>query len=48
MFEENIRGTAVELRTHFEQIPPKGEIVVVVEGTGKNAAYKEDRDEESE
>jgi 16S rRNA (cytidine1402-2'-O)-methyltransferase len=41
MFEENIRGTVPELLDHFQKIPPKGEIVVVVEGAGK-------KDEETE
>jgi 16S rRNA (cytidine1402-2'-O)-methyltransferase len=48
MYEENLRGTAIELGKHFEQIPPKGEIVVVVEGIGKNAGDKEDREDEHE
>ncbi len=32
MFEETIRGTAAEVLTHFTAKPPKGEIVIVVEG----------------
>jgi len=32
MFEETIRGTASEVLSHFTNKPPKGEIVVVVEG----------------
>jgi len=32
LHEENIRGTAKEVLTHFEGKPPKGEIVVVVSG----------------
>ncbi len=32
LYEETIRGTVVEVRAHFEQQPPKGEIVVVVSG----------------
>ncbi|MBC8756990.1 16S rRNA (cytidine(1402)-2'-O)-methyltransferase [Kordia sp. YSTF-M3] len=32
LFEENIRGTAKEVLTHYENKPPKGEIVVVVDG----------------
>ncbi len=31
-FEENIRGTLEELIQHFEIHPPKGEIVIVVQG----------------
>ncbi len=33
-FEENVRGTLAEVMQHFEQHPPKGEIVVVVGGKG--------------
>lgn len=32
MFEETLRGTTKELLQHFENTPPKGEIVIVVEG----------------
>lgn len=32
LYEENVRGTAKEVLTHFENKPPKGEIVVVVAG----------------
>ena len=32
LHEENVRGTAREVLTHFENKPPKGEIVVVVAG----------------
>lgn len=32
MFEENVRGTVKEVLAHFQQTPPKGEIVVVIEG----------------
>ncbi len=32
MFEETVRGTATEVLGHFTKKPPKGEIVVVVEG----------------
>jgi len=31
-FEENIRGSVTELISHFEQTPPKGEFVLIVEG----------------
>jgi len=31
-FEENIRGSVIEVIAHFEKNPPKGEIVIVVEG----------------
>ncbi|MDP5106906.1 MAG: 16S rRNA (cytidine(1402)-2'-O)-methyltransferase [Polaribacter sp.] len=32
MFEETIRGTATEVLAHYTNKPPKGEIVVIVEG----------------
>jgi 16S rRNA (cytidine1402-2'-O)-methyltransferase len=32
MFEETRRGTLTELRDYFNQKPPKGEIVFVLEG----------------
>jgi len=32
LHEETIRGTAVNVLQHFENKPPKGEIVVVVSG----------------
>lgn len=32
MYEENIRGSVTEVLTYFEAKPPKGEIVIVVEG----------------
>ncbi len=32
MYEEYRRGTAVEVQKHYEQNPPKGEIVIVIEG----------------
>lgn len=32
LYEETVRGTAQELVQHFSQKPPKGEIVVVIEG----------------
>lgn len=32
LYEETIRGTIKEVLTHFEQKPPKGEIVIVVSG----------------
>ncbi|MCK8523576.1 16S rRNA (cytidine(1402)-2'-O)-methyltransferase [Aquimarina sp. D1M17] len=35
LHEETIRGTAQEVLTHFEGKPPKGEIVVIVEGKKK-------------
>lgn len=35
LYEENIRGTIQELILHFKNQPPRGEIVVVVEGKPK-------------
>ncbi len=35
MFEENVRGTVLEVLAHFTTTAPKGEIVVVVEGCKK-------------
>jgi len=32
LHEENVRGTAEDVKKHFENKPPKGEIVVVVSG----------------
>ncbi len=32
LFEETIRGTATEVLSHFTAKPPKGEIVIIVEG----------------
>lgn len=38
LFEEFQRGTAAEVKAHYEKHPPKGEIVIVVEGKdSKNA-----------
>jgi 16S rRNA (cytidine1402-2'-O)-methyltransferase len=39
MFEEFKRGTANEVKTYYEQHPPKGEIVVIVEG--KNGKHED-------
>ncbi|MCE2742069.1 MAG: 16S rRNA (cytidine(1402)-2'-O)-methyltransferase [Fluviicola sp.] len=37
MFEEYKRGTAKDVKEYYEQHPPKGEIVVIIEGkNGKN------------
>ncbi|PKP16977.1 MAG: 16S rRNA (cytidine(1402)-2'-O)-methyltransferase [Bacteroidetes bacterium HGW-Bacteroidetes-22] len=46
LFEENRRGTLAELCDHFQKSTPKGEIVVVVEGAGRNG--KQTLDEESD
>lgn len=49
-FEENVRGTLVEVARHFEEHEPKGEIVVVVGGKpsrsrGGSAAEPDDEEE---
>ena len=36
LFEETIRGTIKQVLAHYEEKPPKGEIVVVVGGRNKN------------
>lgn len=36
MFEEFVRGTAAEVHKHFEENPPKGEIVVIIGKSEKN------------
>lgn len=36
MFEEFVRGTATEVHKHFEENPPKGEIVVIIGKSEKN------------
>lgn len=53
MFEDIQRGTLTELQDHFAQTPPKGEIVMIVEGcgwrkkeTGDSADDDEDEDKE--
>lgn len=48
IYEENIRGTLKEVATHFEANPPKGELVIVVEGKSrpsKTSDLKEDSPE---
>lgn len=37
LYEETIRGTAQEVLEHYSKKPPKGEIVIVVEGKHKRA-----------
>jgi 16S rRNA (cytidine1402-2'-O)-methyltransferase len=46
LHEENVRGTAKEVLTHFETKPPKGEIVVVV--AGKNSDHKKQESKENQ
>jgi len=35
MYEEFQRGTALEVQKHYEKHPPKGEIVIVIEGNNE-------------
>lgn len=44
LHEENVRGTAKEVLVHFENKPPKGEIVVVVSGKITDSKKQESRD----
>lgn len=46
MHEENVRGTVREVLTHFENKPPKGEIVVVI--GGKMTAPRSKKQDKSE
>lgn len=41
LHEETRRGTLEELIRHYGEVPPKGEIVVCVEGTGRKKKDKE-------
>lgn len=41
MFEENVRGTLAEIKTHFEENILKGEFVIVVAGNEKPAPKKD-------
>ncbi len=43
MFEENIRGTLAELKTHFEENILKGEFVIVVAGSDKPTPKKDEK-----
>jgi 16S rRNA (cytidine1402-2'-O)-methyltransferase len=40
MYEEYQRGTAAEVKAHYEAHPPKGEIVVVIEGVETKKSKK--------
>jgi len=42
-FEEVVRGTVEEVLQHFQQHPPKGEFVVVLEAKLKSKQAKDDR-----
>lgn len=39
-YEEVIRGTVEEVTAHFEEVPPKGEFVLVLEGAPKKDAKR--------
>ncbi|MDA9555512.1 16S rRNA (cytidine(1402)-2'-O)-methyltransferase [Pelobium sp.] len=43
MFEENVRGTLSEIKTHFEQNILKGEFVIVVSGSTEIAPKKDEK-----
>ncbi|HEX7367335.1 MAG TPA: 16S rRNA (cytidine(1402)-2'-O)-methyltransferase [Pelobium sp.] len=43
MFEENVRGTLTEIKTHFEENILKGEFVLVVAGSDKPAPKKDEK-----
>ncbi|MFI3321723.1 MAG: 16S rRNA (cytidine(1402)-2'-O)-methyltransferase [Rikenellaceae bacterium] len=46
-FEQTVRGTAKELTEWFENNPPKGEFVVVVEGAKNDKEPKEEKEEKN-
>jgi 16S rRNA (cytidine1402-2'-O)-methyltransferase len=48
MFEENKRGTLLELADYFKTKTVKGEIVIVVEGCNKNKKIELIEDDETE
>lgn len=43
MFEENVRGTLSEIKTHFEENILKGEFVIVVAGSEKPVPKKDEK-----
>ena len=42
--EESVRGTLSQLLSHFEATAPRGEIVIVVAGTGKRVRKQESKE----
>ncbi len=44
LFEETIRGTLQEVLTHYTHKPPKGEIVIIVQGKDKSKESKKGRE----
>ncbi len=47
VYEQTVRGSLAELIDHFTQTPPKGEIVMVVEGCEKKQRHEKDSDREN-
>lgn len=47
-FEQTLRGTALELISHFEAKAPKGEFVIVIEGHKPTKGAKTQNEEETE
>ena len=43
IFEENVRGTLTEIKTHFEENMLKGEFVIVVAGSDKPSSKKDEK-----
>jgi len=48
IYEETNKNTLEGLAAHYEKYPPKGEIVIVVEGNSGNTGYYEEPSEEPE
>lgn len=46
LFEENRRGTLIELADHYSQNAPKGEIVIIVAGSGNGDDLSSGQEEE--
>jgi len=46
MFEETNKNTLAELAAHYEKHPPKGEIVIVVEGKDASPRSQKEKEEE--
>ena len=45
-YEEIVRGTVTEVISHFEQIPPKGEFVLILEGAKNESVSESPKGEE--
>ncbi|MCF0189696.1 MAG: 16S rRNA (cytidine(1402)-2'-O)-methyltransferase [Marinilabiliaceae bacterium] len=48
VYEETVRGTLEELASHFAEVPPKGEIVMVVEGNRTKTAKRGEQDDDEQ